>query len=145
MSKFGGKWKHRNKPACTKGVGVFRVLELDTVRKKMTTTLRIRGVTVLGLLFCSALSHSGPVTIISNSARETDLTRRITQSNLLATVKPGNGPAEVGNPAWCVCVYVRACMRACVCVCVGVRACVRACMCALVIPMLVSACECVRE
>ena len=38
-----------------------------------------RGVTVLGLLFCSALSHSGPDTIIINNARGTDLTRRITQ------------------------------------------------------------------
>ena len=133
MSKFGGKWKHRNKPACTKGVGVFRVLELDTVRKKMTTTLRIRGVTVLGLLFCSALSHSGPVTIISNSARETDLTRRITQLTSSPQLSQAMALLKWGiRRGVCVCACVRACAHAYVCVCVGVRACVRACMCALV-------------
>ena len=34
MSEFGGLWKHKNIPACTKGVRVFIMLKLDTVRKK---------------------------------------------------------------------------------------------------------------
>ena len=34
MSEFGGLWKHQNSPACTNSVNVFRMLKLDTVRKK---------------------------------------------------------------------------------------------------------------
>ena len=33
MSEFKGLWKHQNNPVCTKSVRVFRVLELDIIRK----------------------------------------------------------------------------------------------------------------
>ena len=34
MSEFGGLWQHQNNPACTNSVIVFRLLKLDTIRKK---------------------------------------------------------------------------------------------------------------
>ena len=34
MSKFDGLGKHLNNPACTKSVRVFKMLKLDTTRKK---------------------------------------------------------------------------------------------------------------
>ena len=106
------------------------------MRKKMTMTLEIRGVTVLGLLFCSALSHSGPVSIIINNARGTDLTRRITQltssplfSQAMALLNWGirRGVCVCARPCVGACAQARARMRACVraCVCACVRACVR--------------------
>ena len=40
MSQFSGLWKHQNTPACTKtsnSVRIFRVLKLDTIRKKKSS------------------------------------------------------------------------------------------------------------
>jgi len=38
MSEFtGGSWKHQFNQACTESVRIFKVLELDTLRKKKDT------------------------------------------------------------------------------------------------------------
>ena len=34
MSEFGGLWKQQNNPACTKSVGVFIILKLDTTEEE---------------------------------------------------------------------------------------------------------------
>ena len=34
MPEFGGPWKRESNSACTESVGIFRVLNLDTIRKK---------------------------------------------------------------------------------------------------------------
>ena len=50
MSEFGGLWKHQSNPPCTKSVRVFKMLKLDTVRKKRTrvygNTSRFRSISL---------------------------------------------------------------------------------------------------
>ena len=47
MSEFGGLWKHWNNPWRTKSVRAFRVLKLDTIRKKELSYATRVFVTVL--------------------------------------------------------------------------------------------------
>ena len=52
MSEFGGLWKQQNNPACIYSVKVFRLLKLDTIRKKKKKRKKKRKKT-FSVLRCS--------------------------------------------------------------------------------------------